>query len=125
MSAARQHLHERHIQQSPRRETKTVRQRVFKGGITKGEKILYPLALLAVLFAAYMVISNYASIYIANHEIQQTETVIASQASVNEGLSLQVKGLSEPDRILSIAQNELGMTLSDQNVKVIQSQNLD
>ncbi|TMW73119.1 cell division protein FtsL [Alteribacter natronophilus] len=124
MSTARQHVHERHIQGAPHTETQTVRQRVFKGGLTKGEKILYPLALLAVVFAAYIVVSNYASIYIANHEIQQTEMAIADQSTVNEGLSLQVKGLSDPDRILSIA-GEMGMTLNDQNVNLIQNRNQD
>ncbi|WP_096435511.1 cell division protein FtsL [Alteribacter populi] len=118
--ADKQVQHQQHSM--PQHETKTLKQRVFKGGLTKGERIIYPLALLGVIVVAYMMVSNYASIYIANHHIQQTEQVIAEQTTVNDGLTLQVKELSDPDRILQIAQNELGMELDDQNVRVIQNQ---
>ncbi|MBM7095872.1 cell division protein FtsL [Bacillus sp. H-16] len=120
MSLAKQQIQQPLHQ--PERQLKQKKQRVFKGGITRGEKIIYPLAFLAVVFAAYVMLSNYATIYIANHEIQKTERSITEQSSVNEGLSLQVKDLSEPDRILHIAQAELGMELNDQNVRVIQNQ---
>ncbi|RNA69693.1 cell division protein FtsL [Alteribacter keqinensis] len=120
MSLAKQQIQQPLHQ--PERQLKQKKQRVFKGGITRGEKIIYPLTFLAVVFAAYVMLSNYATIYIANHEIQKTERSITEQSSVNEGLSLQVKDLSEPDRILHIAQAELGMELNDQNVRVIQNQ---
>ncbi|SER63980.1 cell division protein FtsL [Salipaludibacillus aurantiacus] len=101
------------------RQTKKVKELVFKGGITKGEKGIYFMALIAVVFAAYLILSNYAEMYSLNHEMQQTETQITQQQSINDGLSLQVKELSDPERILYIAQNDLGMKLNDQSVKVI------
>ncbi|MCD8509658.1 MAG: septum formation initiator family protein [Bacillus sp. (in: Bacteria)] len=70
----------------------------------------------------YLVLSNYASIYIANHEIQQTERAIQEQVKVNEGLSLQVMELSDPDRILSMAK-EMGMILDENNVRFTHTSN--
>ncbi|WP_280769087.1 cell division protein FtsL [Salipaludibacillus daqingensis] len=101
------------------RQTRTVKERVFKGGITKGEKLIYSMALIAVIFVLYLILSNYATMYSLNHQIQQTETEITQQQEVNGGLTLQVKELSDPDRILDIAQNDLGMELNDKSVKVI------
>jgi cell division protein FtsL len=116
-------LLEKKVQQTsvPHREyeTKIVRERVFKGGITKGEKVIYTLALMAVVCVTYLIVSNYATIYSLNHEMQQVESQINNQENVNSGLALQVKELSDPEGILDIAQNELGMKLNDESVKVI------
>ncbi|PYZ93247.1 cell division protein FtsL [Salipaludibacillus keqinensis] len=101
------------------RETKSIQERVFKGGITKGEKLIYSMAMMALVFVLYLILSNYATMYSLNHEMQQTETEITQQESINGGLSLQVKELSDPERILHIAQNDLGMELNDNSVKVI------
>ena len=100
----------------PNRERQTVKQRVYKGGISKGEKLIYVVAAAALVFTLYFLLSNYASIYMTNHEIIQTETVIQEQGSVNEGLSLQVMELSDPERILSKAK-DMGMILNEDNVK--------
>ncbi|WP_416151048.1 cell division protein FtsL [Salipaludibacillus sp. HK11] len=116
-------LVEKRIQQNtvpqPERETKSVKERVFKGGVTKGEKMIYSMAIIAMVFVFYLILSNYATMYTLNHEIQQTETNISEQQEINGGLTLQVKELSDPDRILDIAQNDLGMELNDKSVKVI------
>ncbi|MCR6111225.1 cell division protein FtsL [Bacillus sp. A301a_S52] len=118
-------LVEKKVQQTyvPHREkeTKKVRERVFKGGITKGEKVIYAMALIAVVCITYLIVSNYATMYSLNHDMQQVESQISSQENVNSGLTLQVKELSDPERILDIAQNELGMKLNDESVKVIHS----
>ena len=107
--------------QAPHRErvTKPVKERVFKGGITKGEKLIYLFTAGLVVFVLYLILSNYATMYGMNHQIQETETSITQQTSVNDGLTLQVKELSDPERILGIAQNDLGMELNDKSVKVI------
>ncbi|MCR6095938.1 cell division protein FtsL [Salipaludibacillus agaradhaerens] len=118
-------LVEKKVQQNyvPHREkeTKKVRERVFKGGITKGEKVIYAMALIAVVWVTYAIVSNYATMYSLNHEMQQVESQLNNQENVNSGLTLQVKELSDPERILDIAQNELGMKLNDESVKVIHS----
>ncbi|SDY76274.1 cell division protein FtsL [Evansella caseinilytica] len=104
----------------PVKEKQSKKQRVFKGGITKGEKLIYCIALVALLFILYNVVSNYASIYVLNHQIQQQEQKIEDQRNVNESLSLQVTELSDPERILSEAK-AMGMVLDDKNVKFTHS----
>jgi cell division protein FtsL len=89
--------------------------------ITPGEKFLYLTTLIGVVFATYFIISMYASIYIVNKDIHSLESSISAQMLNNEALQLQVTELSDPNRILQIATNQLGMTLNDKNVKVIQN----
>ncbi|MCT8139030.1 cell division protein FtsL [Anaerobacillus sp. CMMVII] len=92
-----------------------------KSRITSGEKFLYFTTIIGVAFAAYLIISTYASIYITNSEIHALERSINNQVTNNEALQLQVTELSAPDRILQIATEQLGMTLNDKNVKVVQN----
>ncbi|MGJ9381311.1 MULTISPECIES: cell division protein FtsL [Salipaludibacillus] len=110
-----------HESTAPQRRTvtKPVKERIFKGGVTKGEKLIYMITAGVIVFTLYLILSNYATIYSANHHIEQNQTSISELESVNDGLSLQVKELSDPERILDIAQNDLGMKLNDQSVKVI------
>ncbi len=89
--------------------------------ITRGEKVLYFSTLVGVIFAAYLIISTYAAIYITNNEIHTLEQAVSSQVITNEALQLQVTELSAPDRILQIATETLGMTLNDKNVKVVKN----
>lgn len=100
-------------------ETQRVTERVYKGGITKGEKILYTLGAITVSVLCVMVISNYALLYMNNHQIQQKEQQIIQHQGTVDGLSLQVKELSDPDRILHIARQDLGMSLQDGQVRII------
>lgn len=102
-----------------RTETQHVTERVYKGGITKGEKILYSLGAIVVCILCFAVISNYALLYMNNHQIQQMETQIVQHQGTVDGLTLQVKELSDPDRILHIARQDLGMSLQDGQVRVI------
>ena len=110
---------QRQVQQpiSPQRkkQTQTVH-KSRKSKISKGEKLLYPLFLIVIVFGMYAVISNYASLYVTNHEIRQNESYIQEQIKVNEGLALQVRELTDPERILSEARG-MGMILNEDNVK--------
>lgn len=112
-----------HAAEPKRHSVQHVKTRVYKGGISRGEKMIYSLALPFIIACAFMIISNYATIYSLNHEMQQTETTISQQENINEGLSLQVKELSDPERILSIAQTELGMSLNEEQVQVLHQTN--
>ncbi|UTR10976.1 cell division protein FtsL [Evansella sp. LMS18] len=100
----------------PQRERRTVTKRVYKGRVTKGEKLIYIVASAAFVFVLCLILSNYASIYMTNHQIQQTEVEISQQTGVNEALSLQVMELSDPERILSEAK-DMGMVLNEENVR--------
>ncbi|PRO65320.1 cell division protein FtsL [Alkalicoccus urumqiensis] len=111
---------EKHTVLQPQRQyTKKVRRQIHRGGITKGERLLYFMMVPVIAIAAVLIISNYSQIYSANAEIQTTEAAVTAQADQNEALTLQVKELSDPERILSIAKNELGMTLDNSQVKVL------
>lgn len=87
--------------------------------ITRGEKLIYSLAAPVILAFSFIIVSNYATLYSLNHEMQTTETAITEQESMNDALALQVTELSDPDRILTIAQSELGMTMNDGQVHVV------
>ncbi|AOM83280.1 cell division protein FtsL [Salisediminibacterium beveridgei] len=106
---------------SPARQVEKhqVKERIYKGRFTKGEKLIYSFGVIAMTLVCFVLITNYALMYMSNHDIQQMEQQIVQQESAIDGLSLQVKELSDPDRILYIAQNDLGMTLSDDKVHVI------
>jgi cell division protein FtsL len=115
----------RQLERKQFQDTKTREQlkpsRKVKSRITSGEKFLYFTTVIGVVFASYLIISTYASIYIANNEIHALERSINNQVTNNEALQLQVTELSAPDRILQIATEQLGMTLNDKNVKVVQN----
>lgn len=115
-------LAQKQVQRSiaPSRKKVTRVQKQVKKGITKGEKIIYSLFIGVFVIGLYLIISNFASIYLTNYEIQKNETFIEEQLHVNEGLELQVKELSDPVRILAEAE-KMGMVLNEENVKYTQS----
>lgn len=106
-------LHERHRVQKPT----TVL--VEKGRITKGEIML--LVLMAIVFFAVSIIaiSNYASINSINRDIHHYEMNLHAKTDSIEELQLQVTELSEPSRILNIAQKHSGLEFNEENVKVV------
>ena len=59
------------------------------------------------------------SIYQVNKEIQDTKVTIQEQEKSNSDLTIQVSELSQYERIREKAQ-KLGLTLNDQNIKVVQ-----
>ncbi len=102
-------------------ETKQQSQSVYieRGRITKGEKMLWMMLVLSFVAASIFMVSNYAKIYNLNTSLQQVEADQRAQMKQNEELDVQVTELSAPDRIVNIAEEELGMKLNDQNVEVI------
>ncbi|WP_078554859.1 cell division protein FtsL [Bacillus alkalicellulosilyticus] len=89
--------------------------------ITKGEKGIIAMMFLAFTCAVLFFVVNQVSTYAVNRDIHVLEQSILQQEQVNDGLRLQVIELSRPDRILDIATEELGMSLDDNKVKVIQN----
>ncbi|MBN8207376.1 cell division protein FtsL [Bacillus sp. NTK071] len=108
-------------QQTQKKQVEVKQQSVYieRGRITKGEKLLWMMLVLAFVTASIFMVSNYASIYNLNTSIQKVESEQRAQLKQNEELQVQVTELSAPDRIMDIAQNELGMKLNDQNVEVV------
>ncbi|TKD71753.1 cell division protein FtsL [Pseudalkalibacillus hwajinpoensis] len=108
-------------QQTQKKQAEVKQKAVYieRGRITKGEKLLWMMLVLAFVTASIFMVSNYASIYNLNTSIQQVESEQRAQLKQNEELQVKVTELSAPDRIMDIAQNELGMKLNDQNVEVV------
>jgi cell division protein FtsL len=92
---------------------------IQKSWLSPGEKILGITFGALVCFGSIHIISNQASIYQLNKDIQDTQVVIQEQQKSNSDLSIQVNELSQYDRIRDKAK-ELGLELKDQNVKVVQ-----
>ena len=90
-----------------------------KSWISPGEKILGITFGALVCFGSVHIISNQASIYQVNKEIQDTKVTVQEQEKSNSDLTIQVNELSQYERIKDKAQ-ELGLTLNDQNIKVVQ-----
>ncbi len=90
-----------------------------KRWFSPGEKILGIAFGALVCFGSIHIISNQASIYELNAEIQDTKEMIREQQKSNSDLSIQVSELSQYDRIKEKAR-KLGLELNDQNVKVVQ-----
>ena len=108
-------------QQTHKKQAEVKQKAVYieRGRITKGEKLLWMMLVLSFVAASIFMVSNYASIYNLSTSIQQVESEQRAQMKQNEELQVKVSGLSAPDRIMDIAQNELGMKLNDQNVEVV------
>jgi cell division protein FtsL len=87
--------------------------------VTKGEKFLWSVSAIMLVAASIFVISNYATIYTINKDVQATQTKIEQQQKQVSDLTLQKSELSKPQRIKEYAREKLGMTFNDENVKVI------
>lgn len=112
----------RQLEQQQHQELKKKKRILHKKAtITKGEKLLVGLFICATAVCCIVILTNYATLYSVSKEIFGLENSINQQMEVNDGLQLQVIELSAPDRILQIAQEELGMTLDENKVKVIQN----
>lgn len=90
-----------------------------KKGITLGEKVLVSLFAVVFAVACVFIVSNYASVYSLNRDIQEMQAKVENQEKVNGELGLKVSDLSNPERIWSIAKKN-GLTLNGDNVRVLQ-----
>jgi cell division protein FtsL len=113
-------IQEKVRKQSKHRLKKQPKIIIQPGKITKGEKMLWLGTLIGFLAAAIIIISNYAAIYNVNRDVAQLQQNVDSQTKINDDLHLQVAELNAPERIRHIAEEQLGMTINEGNVKVIQ-----
>ncbi|GHH96460.1 cell division protein FtsL [Neobacillus kokaensis] len=116
----------RNIQQQQRvdqtiKEERQIKIKIKKSWLTPGEKIMSVAFAGLVCFGAVHLISNQATIYQMNKEIQNVETKISEQKKVNADLQVQVKDLSNYERIYKEAK-KMGLELNDNNVKVVPAQ---
>ncbi|WP_071459351.1 cell division protein FtsL [Bacillus massilinigeriensis] len=91
----------------------------IKSSVTLGEKVIAIAFGLMVCIGAAFIISKQAAIYEVNKEIQLSESAIEDQKKVNSDLSNQIDELNRYERIWAKAK-ELGLTLNEKNIKVVQ-----
>jgi cell division protein FtsL len=92
---------------------------IRKTKVSFGEVVLVCVLALAIAIVGVKIISNQSTIYETNKEIQTAEASIDEQMRVNSELKEQVSELSTYERIWQKAA-ELGLTLNENNVKVVQ-----
>ncbi|PSL50777.1 cell division protein FtsL [Salsuginibacillus halophilus] len=110
-------------QYEPKRKLQPVHKKITQrvpGGITKGEKLLLVIFVAVTALLAALIIANYAEMHAVDREVTSLEQSVYQQQEANESLQLQVSELSAPDRIVDYATNELGMSLNNENVEVVQ-----
>ena len=109
------------IQEQPYEQPQQTVQTVVvrKTKISIGELVLLCALALMISVVGVKVITNQAAIYQVNKQIQQADASIQKQSKVNEDLKVQVKELSEYERLWKKAE-EFGFTRNENNVKVVQ-----
>lgn len=117
-SLARKYQQQNHTEQLQQEQKRKL---LKKGKVTKGEKGIFLLYATILLGLVALMIANQARIYSTERDLFVLENEIAKQTQVNDALQLQVIELSSPDRILKIATEQLGMTLDDNKVKILQN----
>ncbi|MDZ5470694.1 cell division protein FtsL [Bacillus sp. 31A1R] len=87
--------------------------------LSPGEKVLGLTFCAIVCYGAVTIIGNQSDIYQVNKDIQSTKVAIQEQTRANNDLEMQVSELKTYERIWAKAK-ELGLKLSEDNVKVVQ-----
>lgn len=86
------------------------------GKITKGERYIYIFfSIILVLVSTYIVFYS-SQTDTMNRELQSYEETVSNQQFTNEGLTFEVKELSQPERITKIAKDK-GLKIQDAQVK--------
>ncbi len=91
-----------------------------QGWITKGEKIIYSIVAAGLIAAGIFMVSISSQTDTLNREVQQLERTVEQQKIANEGLAFEVKELSRPERIISIAESH-GLQIQNAEVKQAQA----
>ncbi|EGL82167.1 cell division protein FtsL [Caldalkalibacillus thermarum TA2.A1] len=87
--------------------------------LSSREKMLYLFAVLIVIAALSLLMARGALLTEMNYELQALERELEQLEENNAKLEVEVIQLSSPERILAIAQNELGMDMRERTVKVL------
>lgn len=90
-----------------------------KRKVTKGEKMLWVLGGVMILFLSVFIISNQAHIFTTSRAIDNLENKVSDQTKINQQLQVEVTELNAPERIMAYAKKKLGLNLDIKNVKVL------
>lgn len=83
------------------------------------ESLLYIVIVIIVIALSVAVITGYALITEANYQLQKITKEVEVLVQTNTDLQFEISKLRQPERILGIAQHELGMTLNDDRIIVL------
>ncbi|GEL75973.1 cell division protein FtsL [Tenuibacillus multivorans] len=105
---------ERKVRTTP--SPKKQKQPKRKSWFSKGEKVLYTSGLVIVSIAMVFTVQYSSSVDSLNRDVQQMNQEIEQLQSENTSLRAEVKQMSKPSRIWSIAE-EHGLTIKNAEVK--------
>lgn len=118
MSSLARKLQEQQSQQR-QQAIQPERRKAVRHQVTPGEKLIWGIFAALLFFGAVQIVSAQSEIYKVNKDIQEMKVSIKEQEKANGDLKIQVKELSNYDRIMAKAR-ELGLMLNENNVKVVQ-----
>ncbi len=94
------------------------KRKVKKVKITKGEKLLYSFALLALCSTFLIKIFCSASIGNLNIMVEKLKSDVSTQIKKNESLTMQVNELTSFDYVNNIVK-EMGLAYNNENIIII------
>lgn len=90
--------------------------------VTYGEKILWMILIIIVTVMTLFLVKNVTEIYALNRDIHSIRGEVEEQKKENYQLKVEVSQLSQPERIMKIATEQLGMVLNNDKVKVVEKE---
>lgn len=99
----------------------TTRKVIKKASIPSTEKLLYLFTILIFVIVGGILLSRVAESYENNYKIQEMQKQIHSLKEDSATLQIEVSKLRAPERIIHIAQTELGMVQSESQVHLNES----
>src|SRR5690625_4153988 len=111
------HWQESYVAEPKRQQTVVVKVKK-KGWLTKGEKVLYCFFAILMFISALYIVSYSSTIDSLSRNTHQLENQVKEKTISNDNLTYEVKVLSEPARILTIAE-ENGLKIQNTKVKRI------
>lgn len=105
--------------QSHVKEPKQIGKTTVRHSIPMEEKLLYLLSVMVIVCISGFILSRYAFISQMNYKIENIKENTIKTQEENSSLKLKVDELSKRERILDIAQRELGMTTKNSTVRVL------
>jgi cell division protein FtsL len=90
-----------------------------KPGLSGLEKGVYLLAVVTVISVLALLLAQNAMITQVNYDVQSNEQDVAELQDKNAMLEMEIAELSSPERIIGIAEKELGMQSVESRVRVL------
>ena len=90
--------------------------------MSKGERILYTLAIFLLLVSPISIVFSKATLAKVNFEVEQQKKEIEKQEKTNESISMTIDELASLTKIQEVA-DEQGLSYNNNNIKIITEDN--